>query len=546
MSDAFADSRYGEAQERVSHLPLTVGELLDLRAHERPNARFLQFEDRSLTYAETAAGVNSLANGLAERGVGAGDRVAIMSSNRSEFTLLWLALARLGAVEVPINTAYKGRFLAYAIANSEVELIVVEDQFSAVLAAVLRQLDRVRTVIVLEPGESPTFTGVERVPFADLLSGDVSAPRASVLPSDTLAIAYTSGTTGASKGVMLTHGYFCHTGRNSVKYRDLRADDTLYNCMPLFHMNAQTLTTMPVLTAGGTVVLDRRFTASGFWERIRDVRATQFNFIGAMMSILWSQEPRSEDADNPARLAFGGPIPAAAFHGANERWGVTLLEGFGSTESGMVIWQPRTAPRQGAMGKPVPEFEVQLVDQHDHPVATGAPGEIVTRPRTPDSMMAGYYGMPERTVQAWRNLWFHTGDMARADEEGYLYFVDRKKDAIRRRGENISSAELESAILEHADVREAAVVAVPSELSEDEVKVFLVVVHDASFDHAAFVQWCETQLPRYMIPRYVEVLDALPKTATERIEKYKLRERAHTSTTWDREARGFVTTHAAV
>jgi crotonobetaine/carnitine-CoA ligase len=493
-----------------------------------------------ILYRELPELVNRLANGLRARGIGAGDRVAVMSSNRPEFTLLWLALSRLRAIEVPVNTAYKGSFLAYTIENSGATHVVAEGQFTDRLLEVLPRLSMVRMLSVLPPGDLPSDAGIEVVPFSELSVDDASAPDVEVYPESTLAIAYTSGTTGASKGVMLSQGYFCHLGRDCAKHRALDGSDVIFNPMPLFHMNAQTLTVMPALTVGAAVALGRRFSGSRFWEQIREAKATQFNFIGAMISILWQQPPRPDDTDHSVRLAFGGPIPIEIFERAQERWGIRLLEAFGSTESGMIAWQPHSAPRAGSLGKVVPEYDVQLVDEHDEPVPVGQPGELVCRPRRPNSMMSGYYAMPEKTVEAWRNLWFHTGDVARSDEDGYLYYVDRKTDSMRRRGENISSTELETALAANDQVREAAVVAVPSELSEDEIKAFLVVDGAGDFDYAGFIEWCERQLPAYMVPRYVELLPALPKTATERTEKYKLRELGLTDLTWDCVHGGFI------
>jgi crotonobetaine/carnitine-CoA ligase len=254
-----------------------------------------------------------------------------------------------------------------------------------------------------------------------------------------------------------------------------------------------------------------------------------------MLSILWQRTPEPAEREHRAHTAFGGPIAPEILAGAPERWGVRLVDGYGSTESGLVAYQPRHAQRPGSFGKAIPEYEVDLFDEDGQPVPIGAIGEIVTRPRRPHAMMSGYHGMPEKTIEAWRELWLHTGDMGRRDADGYLYFVDRKKDAIRRRGENISSTELEQALLEHDDVTEAAVVAVPSELGEDDVKACIVLRDEAVPDPGGFLDWCERRLPRFMVPRYVEIMRALPKTPTQRVEKYRLRDHARNAVTWDRE-----------
>jgi len=537
----FSGGWYDEADALTAGLPETIGELIDLQAARLGDRPFLRFGDAVTTYAQLPAEVNRVANGLARLGIQHGDRVAIMSANRPEFAFAWMAAARLGALQVPVNAAFRGRFLSYALNNSRSSVLIIESALVEHLALVATELSSLRHVLVLDDADPPALGGLQVLPWGSALHGastDAPVPSQPIAASDTAAIAYTSGTTGASKGVMLSHGYFCLTGRDAVKYRGLRPGETIYTCLPLFHMNAQTLTTMPALTAGATLALDARFSASGFWTTLARYGADQFNVIGAMLGILWRRPPSPAEREHRAHTAFGGPIAPEILAGAAERWGIGFVEGFGSTESGLVAYQPRGAFRAGSFGKAIPEFEVELFDEHDRPVPDGTPGEIVTRPRRPNSMMTAYYGMPEKTVEAWRNLWFHTGDMGRRDADGYLYFVDRKKDAIRRRGENISSAELEQALLEHDAVVDAAVIAVASELGEDEVKA--CVVADGALDHEAFLAWCEQRLPRFMIPRYVEVLGALPKTPTQRTEKYRLREDALNTRTWDRERGGFV------
>ena len=389
-----------------------------------------------------------------------------------------------------------------------------------------------RTAIAADGRSVPILT------WDEFFAAPEDPVEADVLPEDALSIIYTSGTTGLSKGALGSHKFWVVCAEKMLDYRDGGKDDVFYTFLPLYHFNAQVLTLLTALVAEASMVLCDRFSASGFWDDIRKYGATQFNYLGAVIPILAKQPPRPDDKDNPAKIALGAGCPANVMREVEERFGIMCLEGFGMSEIGIPIHVRTTDRREGSCGKPMDIYDIRLVDDHDEPVPVGEPGEIVFRPREPYTMMTGYYNMPEKTLEAYRNLWFHSGDLGRQDEDGYYYFVDRKKDALRRRGENISSFEVERAINTHPAVLESAAVAVKSELAEDEVKICVVLQPGATLDPVELIRYADERMPYFAVPRYVEFLDALPKTPTERIQKYLLKEAGVTPTTWDREAAG--------
>lgn len=518
--------------------PMTVVQLLDLHARNRAEHPFLLFGGDATSYAEMSASTTRLANAFAALGMVAGDRVAIMSTNRPEFLQAWFASARLGAIEVPVNVALRGRFLSYLLADSGARFLVVEAALLEHVASILDVLPELETVVVIGDGALP---GRSSVSIADLIRGGAQTPiDVSLDVAGTAVIGYTSGTTGPSKGVMLSHRAAWYAGADAAAERGLTADDVFSTSLPLFHLNAQHLTTVAVLAVGATLALEPRFSASGFWESLASVRATHVNVIGAMLGILLRQPSTPIEWTDYPRMTFAGPLTEELVREARRRWNLGFVTGYGATESGIVTYAGTEGLPDGSCGKPSPHFEVELVNDAGESVAVGEIGEIVTRPRRAGSMMTEYWRMPEKTVEAYRDLWYHSGDLGRRDEEGYVYFVDRKKDAIRRRGENISSFELEQAVGDYEGIAEVAAIAVPSELSEDDVKICVRLASGASFDPEAFLAWSADHLPRYMIPRYVEVVEDLPRTPTQRIEKYRLRETARSAKTWDADRRGYI------
>ncbi len=518
-----------------------LGALVARQARLHGDRPFLVFRDRQVTFSELDARSSAAAHHLARLGIGHGDRVAIMLPNCPEYLYLWFGLARLGAIEVPLNTAHRGDLLGYMLEQAEVRLVVIQDALLDRLEQIPERLSRVeRVVVASESGRLPSSAlGRPLVPLAEVLEGTHAAPDVTVKPSDIFCFMFTSGTTGPSKAAMLPHAAATAFIPVHLEACGYTTEDVLYTCLPLFHGNAQMLSTVPALVAGARLHLAERFHASTFWEEMARAGATAFNYIGGMLTMLYKQPPSPADRAHRARIAFGAAAPANLWAAIEERFGVTIIEGFGLTESGAVLCNYGPERRAGSIGRPTRLYDVRVVDEEDREVPPGVIGEIVSRPNTPHSMAAGYYRMPEKTLEAFRNLWFHTGDLGHRDADGYFYFVDRKKDAIRRRGENISSFEVEKVVNAHPKVEECAALAHPSELGEDEVRVVVVLREGETLAPEDLLAWCEPRMAYFMVPRFVEFRASLPKTPTARVEKYRLRQDGLGPGAWDREQAGY-------
>lgn len=512
---------------------MTVTDLIEQRAAARGDETLLRYQGDTYSYSEIHSMATAIAASLNDEGVDPGDHVCAFLYNSPEYLATWFALAKLGAVMVPLNVNLKADGLSYIVNDAGAETIILEDETRENYETARDALEAVSTEYLLS--ESTT---AEYRPFDRLLDGaDASIPAIEVDQGDTMCIIYTSGTTGLPKGVVLPHYAYVNTGWEFVDFTGLSESDRAFTTLPLFHCNAQMTTVMGSILLGTDFVMDRWFSASNFWSRIRESDATHFNYIGTMISALWKQPERDDDADNPAMYGWGAPAPQEIFEAFESRFGVELIEGYGLTESGCCAISNRhdhNRSSEGTVGTPLGYVEAQIVDENDHPVPAGEQGEIVLRPTKPNTMMMGYYNKPEKTVEDWQNLWIHTGDIGYRDEEGQFYFVDRKVYTIRRRGENISSMEVENVIGDHPEVEECAVFGVPSELGEEEVKAIVTPMDDSDLEPLDLVKHCENRLAYFKVPRYIEVRAELPKTATERVEKYKLREEG-VGDAWDRE-----------
>lgn len=495
----------------------------------------LRWEGGERTYAETQEAVARMAGTLQAAGIEPGDRVLFVSGNRVELLDAFLACGWLGAALVPVNTASRGPQLRHVLENADPRLLVAEEAQLEHLAAAAPALERLERVWCVdgEGGDELYGRRIEPMPPA----GDPVEPHPAG-PGDTLAILYTSGTTGPSKGVQCPHSQFYWWGILTGRYLQITAEDTLYVVLPMFHTNALNAFWQAML-AGATYAFGRRFSASRFWGEIRETEATVSFLLGAMIHILLRGAPSPDDTRHRLRSVLAPGTSAEALQAFVERFGVErVVDGYGSTETTFVFCNHEGGFAPGCMGRPVPEFECRVVDELEREVPPGTAGELLIRPREPFSVFTGYFRMPEATVEAWRNLWFHTGDRVVRDEQGVFRFVDRLKDAIRRRGENISSVEVEEVLLSHPDVAAAAVVPVPSSLGDDEVMAFVVLHEGADPDPVALVRHCEGRLAYFAIPRYVEFVQELPLTESGKIRKVLLRERGVGPTTWDREAAG--------
>jgi crotonobetaine/carnitine-CoA ligase len=518
----------------------TIGSLLATRAEQQPDREIVRFEDEALTYGILDETANRVANALSGLGLGKGDRVAVMLGNRPEYLGLWFGIARAGLVEVPLNTGLRGDMLVHMLNTCGCRLLVIDGQWLERVERVASRLETLEQVVVLGEG---AVAGFECLPHELLLAGAAGGPDATVVPQDPSVILFTSGTTGPSKGAVLSHRANVNVASSTCALMDYGEDEVLFNMFPLYHVNARYTSVLPSMWLDrGTCVLHDRFSASRFWDICRAEGVTAFNFMGALVLMLFKQPERDDDADNPVRCAYGAPAPVAVLERFERRFGVELIEVYGSTELGACLQNRRGDRRIGSCGREAPHFIVEIHDEDDNPVGPGIEGEIVVRSREPHVMVEEYFGAPEETLVAFRNLWFHTGDRGRTDEDGWFYYVDRLKDAIRRRGENISSWEVEQVVNDHEAVAESAAIGIPSDLTEEEVMVVVVLQDDAVLPHEALLDFCQERLPHFAVPRYVRFTGELPKNHAQRIQKQELRAEAVTVDTWDREQFGYVVT----
>ena len=529
-----------------------LAEILRDRAAVHGDRPYLRYGDGAwVTYSEMNARANRVANGLIARGVSPGESVSVMLPNCEEFLQCWYGILKAGAVMSSINTAYKGDFLSWTINLVQARTLFISDAFLDRLHFIADEVPLLERVIVV-PSESPAGPdpSVAFESLVALMDAPADEPGVDYAWTDDARIMFTSGTTGRSKGVIKQNAADYFSARGSLEYmskrRGITVDEmhaeTWFSCLPLFHSNAQVLTAYPALIAGGRVAFVERFSGTRFWEQAIDMGATMFNGIGAMLYFLWNQPPSDLDRAHSVHSVLAAPAPRDIYFEFEERFGVQLTEGYGLTETGVcTVMDPSQPVRLGSCGRANPGYEVTIVEPGtDRPLPPDTPGEIVVDMKVPNIVMRAYYGMPEKTAEDFRNLKLHTGDLGRMDEDGYVYFMDRVKDYIRRRGENVSSMEVERQITAHPDVAECAVIGVKADegaSSEDEIMVVLVAERDAP-DPTALTHWMAERMPYFMVPRYIRVVDALPKTPTARVRKTELRDEGIAPGTWDRDAAG--------
>jgi crotonobetaine/carnitine-CoA ligase len=528
----------------------TLPHILRHHATVRGDAPFLSWCTAApQTFFEVDSAADRAAAGFAALGIARHDRVALMLPNCAEFFPLWFGLTKLGAVEVPINPDLKGRLLQHVLSNSAATTIVCHQSRLDALVDALSAFPASFTLITV--GEPAADLDVDRragagkvrriLDYDELIAMHARLPgrEGQVHFSDPMAILYTSGTSGEAKGVVVSYEHAYVFADRTAHSLGMTQHDGYFSPLPLFHIDAQVFGTLLPMIYGGRATLMERFSASRYWDQIRESDSTVTNMLGAMIHMLWKQPRSDQDAVNPLRAAQ--MIPTVDFQPAfEERFDLRLVPGYGQTETSLVTYDTiEDEQRAGSCGRPHPGFELAIVDQFDRPVANGRSGEIVVRAEHPYWITTGYHEMPEATVAATRNLWFHTGDLGHLDEDGWLYFDGRIKDSIRRRGENISAHELESVINEHPAVIESAAVAVPSDLTEDDIKVYVVTRPGAELTPEELLGYCEANLPWFMVPRYVALgTELLPRTPSEKLAKENLREEG-IGESWDREAHGY-------
>jgi crotonobetaine/carnitine-CoA ligase len=507
---------------------------------------FLHWQGTTYTYRDLDEMTNRYANGFAAAGVRRGDHVAMLMPNCPEFLWTLWGLGKLGAVAVPLNTAAKGDLLRYFLDQSGSIALCADTSLLPRAASVLPEIPAARTVFRHGSDAVDLPEGVTSRPLGDFAHAPATPPEVGepIGALDPHLILYTSGTTGPSKGAVCPQSQGHAVGHQMSSINGYRPDDVLYTCLPVFHGNALWYTVYAALWAEASVALYPHFSASRFWSQLRESKATVFNCLGAMANIVWQQTPSDSDRDHHARICMMVPNSRDLNQGFLDRYGITVTSVYAMTENCAITVFGPDDPRAKApsAGRVRDDVAVQIVDDDGVEVPVGDVGEIRIKPSAPGMTMLGYHNMPEATEQAHRDGWFHTGDRGSVDADGYLYFSDRKKEAIRRRGENISAYEVETIICKHPAVHEAAAVPVASELGEDDLMVYLVVAEGATVSYADVIAFCDEHMPYYMVPRYLDVIGELPKTPSEKVEKYKLKTLAadRLGDLWDREAAGIV------
>jgi len=508
-------------------------------AAEAPDLTLVSIEGDEATYGEAWTAVRETASGLAQLGVGPGDRVILLVPNRLEAIWAWFGVQAAGAIDAPISVEAPGAFLQYLAEDLSPKAVIGTAPLLARLAEVVPTPPEL-VVLVGDPEgpEAPFGTGVRYIAFDDLRAlGASSSGDQLELPSSGSVgtIMYSSGTTGPSKGVMLSQGYYSMLAAAHIEVFGVKPGNTTYCVQPLCHIDGRS-SVVNTLHVRGTVFLGTHFSASRFWDEVERLDVDIFFYVGTMVHLIHKQPPRPLAANSRFRTGMGSATPAALQRSFEERFNCELVEGYGMTEFGLMLAQRSGSTEPGHIGKPLPWLETRIVDDEDIEVPVGTPGLLLARPRQPHLTMVGYWNKPEATVEAWRGLWLHTGDIVVERPDGYFEYIGRAKDSIRRRGENVSAWEVEETATRHERVLEAAAIGVPSDVGDEDVALLVVPSSKGAPDPAELRSFMANDLPRFALPRYIEVVAELPKTPSERIAKGLVRERGITDAAWDHEA----------
>lgn len=516
----------------------SYGKILEDKAAMNAGKVAVMTDHEHITYDQLDERVNRVGNALAALGVKKDDKVCVMLPNTPEFLYVWWGNAKLGGVTVPLNTALKGEGFSYVVNHSDAETIVLSQRFVPALSEIRDKLTQLKRIIVVGDGETQAANlPAGAVDFDELLAAPATSPMQEVWSDDIDSIMYTSGTTGLPKGVIHRHSR-CYGGFVLPIMTGFTDQDIVYNTLPLFHIGGQNMVWM-ALASDTCVALAERFSASRFWHDVRQYNATFTLFLGAMIPILVKQPSHPDDSDNPLRIALSAAAPRTIWEAFEHRFNTKIVELYSQTEGGFMInTDAKAEDKIGSMGKPGATFDMQVVDDQDNELPAGGVGELIYRPKGGGDLTE-YYKNPEATAEKTRGGWIRSGDLAYQDEDGYFFFVDRKSDFMRRRGENISSFEVEKIVNSHPNVLESAAYAIPSELGEDDVMVAIVLQPGAQLEPTELMQHCEAHMAYFMIPRYIRFVDEFPKTGTERTMKYQLKADGITPDTWDREAVGY-------
>jgi carnitine-CoA ligase len=501
-------------------------------AHSNPNHVFCRSGDEALTYADLNARVNQLANGLASAGVGAGLRVAMMLAHHVDHAIAFFALCKLGAVQVPVNVHLKGAALEHVLRHSEPAFVIADACFAPALEPIVTQDPAIRTI--WRDGK-PSFPA-NALAFEPLAQhADASEPAYPANDADLRGVLYTSGTTGPAKGVQMTDRMYRAAALGSSWIGSITPGSVLHFWDPIYHVFGSEVLVMALMQPV-TLAFVPRFSASGFWSEVARYGATHLHFVGGVLQLLLKQPPSENDRRHSVKIAWGGGAPVEVWKEFEERFGIPVREGYGMTETSSfsVI---NTEGRIGSIGKALDYFDVQIVGDDDQPLPAGQIGELRVAEKEPGTLTTGYFRNPEKTAEALRGGWLYTGDLARQDEDGFFWFLGRKKDSLRRRGENISAWEVENVVNGHPDVEESALIGVKNEFSDEDLKIFLKLRSDAPpFAYREFIAWCEVRMAKFQVPRFIDLVQDFPKTPTQRIQKQGLSTRIDDC--WDASATG--------
>ena len=512
-------------------------QLIRQRAQECPDRIFIRHVDAgTLTYRQLHDAVMRWAASYRRAAVMPGDPVLTMLPLNLDFYCSAIGLAWILGVEVPVNTEYRGQLLLHAVRTAQPKVIVAHSEYVHRFEEIATELDFRPLLVIVDAQESVPQTSYTAVTLEKFLQDaepvqDLTGPQ----PWDVASIMYTSGTTGPSKGVIMPWGQLYEVATRGVRMSEFTDNDSYYLPSVTYHMAAKGVAYTMAMVNGQLVIRDR-FSVTNFLADVARYGCTCANMFGATAQLLNAADRKPDDGTTPLRHVLMSPL-LADVEGFMKRFDLEVTTGYGMTEIGPIISATTgeiSNDNHRSCGRLGPGYEARLVDEHDEEVPTGELGELIVRSDHPWTLNLGYVGLPEESMKAWRNGWFHTGDVFRLDADGNFYFVDRLKDAIRRRGENISSFEVEAIVNSHPDVVESAAVAVPSDLGEDDVKVVVVRRPGSHINEPDLIEFLITVMPRFMIPRYVEFADTLPKTPTDRVQKALLREAGVTPQTWDR------------
>ena len=519
---------------------LTIANVLRSKAESLGDRHFLRYipDGRAYSYADIDLESNRIAHGLLEAGVTSGAHVAVMMRNTPELLLLYFALGKIGAVAVQIHVAARGAQLRHLLTSAHCEWLAVEAGLLAEVRGVVEDIAELRTWIVLGDESRSKRSSKRLLPFETLLSENNAQPNLPVRFSDPAFICYTSGTTGPSKGVVFSQARALLGAIGLAAAHGYCDTDVIYVCLPMFHMSGMQAGIYLALVTNASVELTAGFSASTFWQSVRSAQATTTGLLGSMTAVLWSRPPSPNDSAHSLRLCLTQPIPTYARE-FERRFRMRFVSSYGLTDFGSPTAYTLVDPpsKLGSTGRLRSGWDLRIVDEDDFDVPCGSVGEIALRCNIVEGASAGYYGMPAETLMAFRNGWFHTGDRGRLDADGYLWFVDRLKDSVRRRGENISAFEVEQCLLGHPAVAEAAVFGVRADTAEEEIAAVVVLRTEQRSSEADIARYCEGRIARFMVPRFIRIANELPRTASQKIEKFRLRQFAERSidSYWDRE-----------